>query len=132
MTLSPLLDAGWLVASHAGAALVALITGVFQLRAPKGTRSHRTLGYLWFALMVWVSGSSLFIYTIRLWGPFSPIHILSLLTLVFLAGGILTAQRGQIRAHRSIMVLTFTGALVIAGLFTLLPGRIMHEVIFGG
>ncbi len=26
----------------------------------------------------------------------------------------------------------FVGALVIAGAFTLLPGRLMHEVIFGG
>ncbi len=26
----------------------------------------------------------------------------------------------------------FLGALVIAGIFTLLPGRIMHKVVFGG
>jgi uncharacterized membrane protein len=29
------------------------------------------------------------------------------------------------------MTMTFVGALVIAGLFTLLPGRIMHAVVFG-
>jgi uncharacterized membrane protein len=29
------------------------------------------------------------------------------------------------------MIFIFTGALVIAGLFTLLPGRIMHSVVFG-
>jgi uncharacterized membrane protein len=29
------------------------------------------------------------------------------------------------------MILIFSGALVIAGLFTLLPGRIMHAVVFG-
>lgn len=29
------------------------------------------------------------------------------------------------------MIMTFVGALVIAGLFTLMPGRIMHRVIFG-
>jgi uncharacterized membrane protein len=29
------------------------------------------------------------------------------------------------------MTYTFLGALVIAGLFTLMPGRIMHEVVFG-
>jgi uncharacterized membrane protein len=29
------------------------------------------------------------------------------------------------------MILIFTGALVIAGLFTLVPGRIMHAVVFG-
>jgi uncharacterized membrane protein len=29
------------------------------------------------------------------------------------------------------MILIFTGALVVAGLFTLIPGRVMHAVIFG-
>jgi uncharacterized membrane protein len=29
------------------------------------------------------------------------------------------------------MIYLFSGALVIAGLFTLLPGRIMHAVLFG-
>ncbi len=30
------------------------------------------------------------------------------------------------------MIGLFAGALVIAGIFTLVPGRIMHGVIFGG
>jgi uncharacterized membrane protein len=29
------------------------------------------------------------------------------------------------------MIGIFTGALVIAGLFTFVPGRIMHAVLFG-
>ena len=29
------------------------------------------------------------------------------------------------------MIAIFSGALVVAGLFTLLPGRIMHTVVFG-
>jgi uncharacterized membrane protein len=29
------------------------------------------------------------------------------------------------------MISTFAGALVIAGLFTFVPGRIMHAVVFG-
>ena len=29
------------------------------------------------------------------------------------------------------MIFTFAGALVVAGLFTVVPGRIMHNVIFG-
>jgi uncharacterized membrane protein len=29
------------------------------------------------------------------------------------------------------VISVFCGALVIAGLFTLLPGRIMHAVVFG-
>ena len=30
------------------------------------------------------------------------------------------------------MLSLFFGALVIAGIFTLVPGRIMHSVVFGG
>jgi uncharacterized membrane protein len=37
----------------------------------------------------------------------------------------------QVADHRRIMILIFSGALIIAGLFTLLPGRILHAVVFG-
>ena len=29
------------------------------------------------------------------------------------------------------MIFIFLGALLVAGLFTLVPGRIMHAVVFG-
>jgi uncharacterized membrane protein len=41
------------------------------------------------------------------------------------------ARRHDVTGHRLTMIFTFSGALVIAGLFTLLPGRIMHAVVFG-
>jgi uncharacterized membrane protein len=41
------------------------------------------------------------------------------------------ARRHNVRRHRQAMLMLFTGALVIAGAFTLLPGRIMHAVVFG-
>ena len=41
------------------------------------------------------------------------------------------AHKHRVTDHRRIMIMTFTGALVIAGMFTLLPGRIMHTVVFG-
>jgi uncharacterized membrane protein len=33
--------------------------------------------------------------------------------------------------HKTTMVSIFAGALIVAGLFTFLPGRIMHAVIIG-
>jgi len=36
-----------------------------------------------------------------------------------------------VRTHRITMISIFAGALVLAGLFTLVPGRIMHSVVFG-
>lgn len=131
MTIAPLLDVGWLVASHALAALTAFVLGAVQLAAPKGTLPHRTLGYVWVILMLWIAGSSFFIYEIRLWGPFSPIHILSLLALFGLISGVLEARRKDIREHRKTMILLYTGALLIAGFFALMPGRTMHTVLFG-
>ena len=73
--------------------------------------------------------SSFWIHKIRLVGPCSPIHLLSIPTLVMLPFGVWKAHRHEVTDHRRIMILVFSGALVIAGLFTLLPGRIMHPVV---
>jgi hypothetical protein len=49
----------------------------------------------------------------------SPIHLLSIFTLVTLPLGVWMAHRHRVADHRRIMILIFSGALVIAGLFTL-------------
>ena len=41
------------------------------------------------------------------------------------------AHAHRVADHRRFMIALFSGALVVAGLFTLLPGRIMHAVMFG-
>ena len=130
-SLQPLLDAGPVVALHATAAGAALILGIVQLVRRKGTRGHRALGWVWIGLMAFIAGGSFLIHTIRQVGPFSWIHLLSITTLLFLVTGILHARAGRIEAHRWTMISLFCGALVIAGLFTLVPGRIMHHVVFG-
>jgi uncharacterized membrane protein len=131
MSLAPLLDAAPAIPLHAFAAMAAFILGVVQLAAPKGTLPHRTLGWIWVLLMAFVAASSFWIHQIRLVGAWSPIHLLSIFTLVMLPLGVWRAHRHQVDAHRKTMISIFVGALVIAGLFTLLPGRIMHAVIFG-
>jgi uncharacterized membrane protein len=131
MTLAPLLAAPIAIQIHAFAAIAAFILGAVQLTAPKGTIPHRLLGWVWAALMLTVAISSFFIHELRLWGPWSPIHLLSLLTLVTLPLAIFYARRRDVRRHRWVMIGLFAGALVIAGIFTFLPGRIMHTALFG-
>jgi uncharacterized membrane protein len=131
MTLAPLLAAPAVIQLHAFAALGAFGLGAVQLAAPKGTIPHRLFGWLWASLMLAVVLSSFFIHTIRLWGPWSPIHLLSLFTLIMVPLAVLSARRHQVERHRRAMTGLFAGALVIAGIFTLLPGRIMHDVVFG-
>jgi uncharacterized membrane protein len=53
-------------------------------------------------------------------------------TLVTLPFGVLAARRHQVPRHATIMISLFVGALAIAGGFTFVPGRIMHDVAFGG
>jgi uncharacterized membrane protein len=131
MTLAPLLEAPTAIPLHAFAAMAAFALGVVQFAAPKGTLPHRTLGWIWVGLMLAVAISSFWIHQIRLIGPWSPIHLLSIFVLAVVPLGVWRAHRHRVADHRRIMIFTFTGALVIAGLFTLLPGRIMHTVVFG-
>jgi uncharacterized membrane protein len=131
MSLVPLLDAAPAIPVHAFAAMTAFMLGVVQLAAPKGTLPHRTLGWIWVCLMLAVAISSFWIHEIRLVGPWSPIHLLSIFVLITVPLAVWKAHRHQVTDHRRIMISIFSGALVIAGLFTLLPGRIMHAVVFG-
>jgi uncharacterized membrane protein len=131
MTLTPLLQAEPIVQVHAFAAMAAFALGVVQLAAPKGTIPHRTIGWIWVALMAAIAASSFWINGIRLIGPFSPIHLLSIFTLAMLPLAVLHARRHRVERHRKAMTGIFIGALVIAGLFTLLPARVMHAVVFG-
>jgi uncharacterized membrane protein len=131
MSLAPLLNASPTIQIHAFAAMAALAIGAVQLSAPKGTLPHRAIGAAWVLLMLTVSISSFFIHTIRLWGPWSPIHLLSIFTLGSLPLAVWYAHRHDVAHHRLAMISIFVGGLVIAGLFTFVPGRIMHAVLFG-
>ncbi|TIS85629.1 MAG: DUF2306 domain-containing protein [Mesorhizobium sp.] len=116
---------------HAFAAFAALAIGGAQLALPKGTTRHRVLGYAWAALMLVVAVSSFWIQRIRLIGPFSPIHILSILVVVTAPLAVWYAHTHKVAAHRSAMIKLYLFALIGAGIFTLVPGRIMHTVVFG-
>jgi uncharacterized membrane protein len=115
MSLAPLLNAAPVIQVHAFAATAAFALGVVQLSAPKGTLPHRTMGWIWVTLMALVAISSFWIHELRMIGPFSPIHFLSIFTLVTLPIAVLHAHRHNVIGHRRSMIAMFTGALVIAG-----------------
>ncbi len=131
MTLAPLVAAGPLVQAHTLAAFLAITLGAAQFMLPKGGCRHRILGGAWVGLLALVALSSFGIQGLRQVGPFSWLHGLSLFTLAMLALGVALARAGRIAAHRWTMIGLFSGALVVTGLFTLVPGRTMHAVLFG-
>ena len=131
MSLDPLLHASPVIQIHAAFAILALIIGAIQLSRTKGDWLHRLMGRTWVAFMAIVALSSFFIWTIRLWWLFSPIHLISIFALVMLWRGVEFARKHDIKHHMRTMEFTYFLALVVTGLLTFLPGRIMYQVAFG-
>jgi uncharacterized membrane protein len=131
MSLTPLLDAPVAIQIHAFSAIAALVLGALVLFRKKGTPLHKLMGRTWAGLMLIVATSAIFINEIRLIGPFSPIHIFTIMTYAGLAQGIWHIRHGDVAKHRANMQGLYFGALILAGAFTFLPGRRMHEVLFG-
>lgn len=127
MSLAPLLEATPAIQVHVIAATAALLLGAAIAVLRKGTTMHRALGRM-AALAMLITAAGSFLITRN--GGWSVIHLLSIVTLVSLAGGLWSIRHRNVQAHRGSMTGAWLG-LIGAALFTLLPGRIMHAVFFG-
>ena len=116
-----------IIVTHLLAALAALALGAGMFFARKGTFSHRIAGRGWVALMLLTSISSFWIQST---GGFSWIHILSVLVPVLLALAVFYAATRRILRHQRLMAGIYAGALVIAGVFTLLPHRLLGGMLW--
>lgn len=126
-----------MIALHAAFAIGAAILGAYILLTRKGTARHKAIGRVFGGLMLVVAASSIFIQEISP-GHYSPIHLLIPLTIgsvIFGSWSIgqyrRTRRPAYRRAHAITMTMLYFGALVVAGLFTLAPGRLFHTLIFG-
>ena len=119
------------IPSHALAAIAAVVLSAAELASAKGKARHRTAGWAWVGLMSYVAASLFFISSLRLWGPFSPIHLLSIWALFSPVTVVHHARHGNIRQHRIWIVLFYILALLLTGVFTLWSGRVMHGGLFG-
>lgn len=128
MTLAPLLAAPAVVQFHVLTATAALFTGAAVLFMRKGTARHRLIGQLAAACMAITAITSYWIHPRA--GGYSWIHILSVVMLVSLTIAIVARRRGDLQSHKYWM-LGALGGLTVAGLFTLMPGRLIHAVVFG-
>lgn len=121
-----------LIALHLAAALLALLVGAVVMLRRKGTFSHRTLGWVWVALMGTTAVASAFIrdYNFPNVAGYTPIHFFTAYTAVYIPLGIWRIRQGNVDAHRKTMRGLFFGACVVAGLFTLMPGRFMGNLVW--
>lgn len=130
MNLNPLLTAGPAVHIHLAATILALALGSFMLIRRKGTVSHRILGWVWAALMLTAAISSFWITGIT--GGFSPIHVLSVVVLVSVPAAIYAIRNKRLNTHRRAMQVLFFSGLVLPGLLTLLPMRLLGRLMSEG
>ena len=115
---------------HIIAAFSAVIIGIIVLSMPKGTHRHKQFGRIWVVLMTIVAIGSFRLHGLNHEGSFSLIHALSAFTLLSMAYAIYSIRRQNRRVHIGAMIGSFSG-LVVAGIFTLVPGRIIGSFFFG-
>ncbi|WP_245910825.1 DUF2306 domain-containing protein [Nonlabens arenilitoris] len=111
-----------------------IFLGAYLLFFRKGNALHKVLGKIYMLMMLITAIVSLFLPALV--GPqflnhFGWIHLFSLLTLYSIPTAFTAIRRGNVRKHKIKMVMLYVGAIMIAGGFTLVPGRYLHGVFFG-
>jgi len=130
-SLEPLLRADPVIIWHTVLAFLALFLGALIWRLKKGTTAHKYAGRIFVALMLGVAVTAIFIREIN--APhMSLIHIFVPITFLGAAQAIYYIRKGNMRGHKKAVQGLYFGALIIPGLFTLLPGRTIWAVFFAG
>ena len=113
---------------HAVAILILVAAGWVMIALPKGDRRHRVLGWIWVSAMSVMGVSSLLV-------PHSDSWVAGYIgggsALVLMAYGVIAVKRRKPGDHGRTMAILMI-ALVLMTFLAAFPGRLMHDVIFGG
>jgi uncharacterized membrane protein len=115
---------------HLGTIFPAFLIGTFLLINRKGTPAHKLLGKAYMSLMLFTAIVTLFMSAEL--GPtifhhFGFIHLFSLLVLYSVPAAYIAVKNGNIKRHRDNMIGLYVGGILIAGGFTLAPGRLIYS-----
>ena len=119
---------------HLIAVIPCMVMGVYLIYfSKKGANLHRGIGGAYMILMLLQAIVSLGMNA-RV-GPqflnhFGWIHLLSILTIHTVPKSIYYLKKGDIKGHSRSMIILFWAGLIIAGGFTLVPGRYLYNVFF--
>ena len=124
------------IAVHMTAAIAATVIGPLALwarrRAEPRPRLHRAFGYAWVTLMLVTALSAVFIrdHAMPNLAGYTPIHLLIPATLAGLFFAFWRLARRDIAGHRNTMRWLYFSACIVAGGFTLLPGRYLGHLLW--
>ena len=121
-----------LIFFHLVTAVGAMLIGSLVMLRRKGNGSHRVWGWTWVVLMGATAIASAFIRDYRLpnIAGFTPIHAFTLMVGINLPRGIWFIRQGNVAAHRKTMRGIYFGGCIVAGVFTLLPGRFLGRQLW--
>lgn len=113
---------------HAALVLTLVASGWGILAVPKGDRRHKALGWTWVGAMVAMGAASL---TVPHGASWVAAYVGGASAYPLLAYGLYAVKRGDRRAHGRTMAMLMI-ALVLMTLLAILPGRVLHDVLFSG
>jgi uncharacterized membrane protein len=119
---------------HLGAIAPAFLMATFMMVTKKGTEVHKLIGRIYMVLMLFTAMVTLLMSAQvgpRLFNHFGFIHLLSVLVLYCVTSAYLAIKNGNVKRHRWSMIGLYIGGLIVAGGFTLMPGRMLGNVLFG-
>lgn len=118
---------------HLATVIPCFFIGTLLLLIKKGTGIHKNFGRVYMVLMLFTAFVTLFMPAAvgpQFLGHFGWIHLFSFLTLYTVPTAYTAIKKGNVRAHKRKMILLYFGAIIIAGGFTFVPGRYLHELFF--
>jgi uncharacterized membrane protein len=117
---------------HLATAILALAAGAWVVLRPKGTTTHRRVGWVYAASMLIMNVTALLIY--RLTGTFGPFHFAALVSLATLIAGIIPVWRRRpgnwIEQHYYWMAYSYLG--LVAAAFAETATRVPAVQAFAG
>lgn len=115
--------------AHLVTVMIALALTPVMLLRRRGDATHRLLGRVWVAAMFLTAAESFLVRSSN-HGGFSFIHLISAYVVIVTPLLWWSARNHQIAAHRRHVRGMVTGALLIAGFFTLPFGRMLGRWLF--
>jgi len=112
----------------------AFLIGTYIMLTKKGSGQHKFLGRIYMVLMLFTAVVTLFMSAQvgpTLFNHFGFIHLLSVLVLYSVPSAYFAIKAGDVKKHKFRMIALYVGGMLVAGGFTLVPGRFLGDLLFG-
>ncbi|MCB0558958.1 MAG: DUF2306 domain-containing protein [Lewinellaceae bacterium] len=119
---------------HLATVVPCFFIGTMLLLMKRGTKIHKDLGKIYMVLMLVTAIVTVFMPAQvgpSVFNHFGWIHSFSFLTIYTVPTAYLAIKKGNVKSHKRKMILLYFGAIILAGGFTLTPGRYLHGLFFG-